>query len=97
VEAYEHDRLDGHFGVSSKSICFVGRVPRFRRISAVPAAKVEFGFNPEEKRAFLHIARQIHTKVIRGTQMVEPLLRCKIEYLEKTENGALRICTFRGF
>jgi ATP-dependent DNA ligase len=63
----------------------------------VPAAVVEFGFTDEEKVAFRRIAKQIHTVKNRNTQMVEPLLKCNVEYLERTNNGALRICTFRGF
>jgi bifunctional non-homologous end joining protein LigD len=63
----------------------------------VPAAVVEFGFSSEEKVAFRRIAQQIHTVKRKNTQMVEPLLKCKVEYLERTNNGALRICTFRGY
>jgi ATP-dependent DNA ligase len=65
--------------------------------SHVPAAVVEFGFSSEEKVAFRRIASQIHTVKRKNTQMVEPLLKCNVEYLERTDNGSLRICTFRGF
>jgi bifunctional non-homologous end joining protein LigD len=63
----------------------------------IPVGLVEFGFKPEEKVAFKRIAQQIHTVKQRNTQLVEPVLKCKVEYLERTDNGALRICTFRGF
>jgi bifunctional non-homologous end joining protein LigD len=62
-----------------------------------PVAFVEFGFSSEEKIAFRRIAKQIHTKMHKDVQMVEPVLSCKVDYLERTSNGALRTCTFRGF
>ncbi|NHN33199.1 ATP-dependent DNA ligase [Paenibacillus agricola] len=62
-----------------------------------PAVVVKFGFKTEEKQAFLLIVQQLHTKTWRDTQLIEPLLRCNVEYLEKTEKGSLRICTFKGF
>jgi ATP-dependent DNA ligase len=62
----------------------------------VPAAVVEYGFSSEEKVAFRRIAQQIHTVKRKNTQMIEPLLKCNVEYLEITNSGALRICTFRG-
>jgi hypothetical protein len=65
--------------------------------SHVPAAVVEFGFSSEEKITFRRIAQQIHTVKRKNTQMIEPVLKCNVEYLEITDNGALRICTFRGF
>jgi bifunctional non-homologous end joining protein LigD len=63
----------------------------------VPVALVEYGFKEEEKIAFRRIAQQIHTEKKRNIQMVQPLLKCNVEYLERTNNGALRICAFRGF
>jgi bifunctional non-homologous end joining protein LigD len=72
-------------------------LPADEGVYPAPAAMVEFGFTPEEKRAFTRIASQIHTRERQSVQMVEPLVRCKVEYLEKTETGALRNCTFRGF
>jgi len=62
-----------------------------------PVASVEFGFKPEEKTAFREIAKQITTKVERGTVWVEPSLHCKVQYLEKTNTGSLRIVSFKGF
>jgi bifunctional non-homologous end joining protein LigD len=62
-----------------------------------PVAIVDIGFSSEEKVAFRWIAKQIHTTMHKGIQMVEPVLSCKVEYLERTSNGALRTCTFRGF
>ncbi|MEF3304264.1 ATP-dependent DNA ligase [Paenibacillus sp. GYB003] len=62
-----------------------------------PVALVKFGFNNKDIREFLMAARLIHTVTRKNTQMIAPLIRCKVEYLEKTSNGALRDCTFRGF
>lgn len=60
-------------------------------------AKVEFGFKPEEKEAFRQIAKQITTKVYRNMTWLEPSLNCKVQYLEKTSSGMLRIVSFKGF
>lgn len=60
-------------------------------------AKVEFGFKPEEKMALRHIAKGIITKVERDLIWVEPRIYCKIQYLEKTNNGLLRTVSFKGF
>ncbi|AVK87044.1 DNA ligase [Lysinibacillus sp. B2A1] len=62
-----------------------------------PLANVEFGFKPEEKRAFREIAKQIVTKVDRDMIWLEPRLYCKVQYLEKTQSGMLRITSFKGF
>lgn len=62
-----------------------------------PLANVEFGFKPEEKTAFREIAKQIVTKVERDMMWVEPILCCKVQYLEKTNTGSLRIVSFKGF
>jgi len=62
-----------------------------------PLANVEFGFEPEEKTAFREIAKQIVTKVERDMMWVEPILCCKVQYLEKTNTGSLRIVSFKGF
>jgi hypothetical protein len=62
-----------------------------------PVAFVEFRFSCEENIAFRRIAKQIHTTMHKSVQMVKPVLRSNVEYLEITSNGALRICTFRGF
>lgn len=62
-----------------------------------PVASVEFGFKPEEKAAFREIAKQIITKVERDIIWVEPSLQCKVQYLEKTNAGSLRIVSFKGF
>ncbi|MDC6267290.1 ATP-dependent DNA ligase [Lysinibacillus fusiformis] len=62
-----------------------------------PVANVEFGFKPEEKTAFREIAKQITTKVERDTVWVKPSLHCKVQYLEKTSTGSLRIVSFKGF
>lgn len=60
-------------------------------------ANVEFGFKPEEKIAFRQISSQIITKVERDITWIEPRLHCKIQYLERTASGSLRIVSFKGF
>ena len=62
-----------------------------------PVATVEFGFKPEEKLAFLEVAKQIHTVKDRYAQWVEPRLCCRIKYLERTESHKLRIAVFESF
>lgn len=62
-----------------------------------PLANVEFGFKPEEKTAFREIAKQIVTKVEQDVTWIEPRLYCKVQYLEKTNTGSLRIVSFKGF
>lgn len=62
-----------------------------------PVASVEFGFKHEEKAAFREIAKQITAKVERDVIWVEPSLQCKVQYLEKTSTGSLRIVSFKGF
>lgn len=62
-----------------------------------PLANVEFGFKPEEKTAFREIAKQIVTKVERDMIWLEPRLHCKVQYLERTASGSLRIVSFKGF
>lgn len=62
-----------------------------------PLANVEFGFKPEEKTVFREIAKQIVTKVERDVTWIEPRLYCKVQYLEKTNTGSLRIVSFKGF
>jgi hypothetical protein len=56
-----------------------------------------YGFSDEEKVAFRRFVRQLHTVIRKGVQMIEPVMKCNVEYLERTDGGALRICTFRGF
>ncbi len=62
-----------------------------------PVASVEFGFKPDEKIAFREIAKQIATSVERDVMWLEPRLFCKVQYLEKTSTGSLRIVSFKGF
>ncbi|MFJ8099783.1 MULTISPECIES: DNA ligase [unclassified Lysinibacillus] len=62
-----------------------------------PVANVEFGFKPDEKRAFREIAKQIIGSVERDVMWLEPRLFCKVQYLEKTSTGSLRIVSFKGF
>jgi len=61
-------------------------------------ANLEFGFKPEEKIAFKKIASQIIINKDRsGVVWIEPRLCCHVQYLERTENGLLRIASFKGF
>jgi bifunctional non-homologous end joining protein LigD len=60
-------------------------------------ANMEFGFKPDEKTAFRKIANQIVTKVEREMMWLEPILHCKVQYLEKTNSGMLRIASFKEF
>ncbi len=60
-------------------------------------ANVEFGFTPEEKLAFRQIAKQLIIKAERGITWLEPRVNCKVQYLEKTKSGLLRIVSFKGF
>nr|WP_230584784.1 RNA ligase family protein [Lysinibacillus sphaericus] len=60
-------------------------------------AKVEFGFKQEEKAAFRQIAKQLIVKLEGGVVWLEPLLNCKVQYLDKTSNGLLRHVSFKGF
>ncbi len=62
-----------------------------------PVACVEFGFKPNEKAAFRETAKQIVAKVERDMMWLEPRLCCKVQYLEKTTSGSLRIVSFKGF
>ncbi|ODV56612.1 hypothetical protein BG258_12265 [Lysinibacillus fusiformis] len=62
-----------------------------------PLANAEFGFKPEEKTAFREIAKQIVTKVEGDMIWLEPRLHCKVQYLERTASGSLRIVSFNGF
>lgn len=69
----------------------------FRTIKNKPVGVVEFGFKPEEKRAFLAVARQAHTKKEKGTQWIEPKLCCRIKYLERSDRHYLRHTVFEKF
>jgi len=62
-----------------------------------PVATVEFGFKPEEKQAFRRIAGQLVTQEQKGIKWLEPVLCCRVQYLEKTEKNHLRIVSFKGF
>ncbi|WAH38633.1 ATP-dependent DNA ligase [Alicyclobacillus dauci] len=69
----------------------------FPTVQNKPVAVVEFGFKPEEKRAFLSVAKQLHTREEKGIQWIEPRLCCRVQYLERTERHHLRIVSFKGF
>jgi bifunctional non-homologous end joining protein LigD len=84
-------------GYQVNPFALVVGLPNILNSNPVPVALVEYGFKDEEKIAFRKIAQQIHTEKKRSIQMIEPLLKCNVEYLERTNNGSLRICTFRGF
>ncbi|MBQ0139854.1 MAG: DNA ligase [Kurthia sp.] len=60
-------------------------------------ATLEFGFKLEEKQAFKQIAQNIITKKEKDVTWLEPSLVCNVQYLEKTDNGKLRIASFKGF
>ena len=60
-------------------------------------ANVEFGFSGKEKMAFRQIAKQLKIKNERNITWIEPRLKCKVQYLEKTQTGLLRIASFKGF
>jgi hypothetical protein len=44
-------------------------------------AIVDYGTKPEEKKTFLAVAKQIHTRNDNGKQWIEPKLCCRIQYL----------------
>jgi bifunctional non-homologous end joining protein LigD len=69
----------------------------FPTIRNKAVAIVEAGISPDEKIAFKTIAKQIKTHKERDTQWIEPLLSCKIQYLERTDRHHLRITSFKGF
>jgi bifunctional non-homologous end joining protein LigD len=69
----------------------------FPTVRNKPIAVVEFGFRPNEKAAFLRAAEQIHTVKESHVQWIEPVLCCRIQYLERTERHHLRIVSFKGF
>ncbi|MEH7345796.1 hypothetical protein V7122_18285 [Bacillus sp. JJ1532] len=58
---------------------------------------VDCGISPEEKTAFLEIARQIHTVKDKKMQWIEPRLCCRIQYLERRDLHYLRTVSFKGF
>lgn len=82
-------RLDPHFGLA------VGL--NFPTIQNKPVATVEWGFKPEERKAFLDIARRLHTRTEKNVQLIEPRLCCRVQYLERTDLHYLRHVTFKGF
>lgn len=51
----------------------------------VARGTVEYGMTPDEKCAFLQIAKQIHTTAGKGIQWIEPRLCCRVQYLKRTE------------
>jgi bifunctional non-homologous end joining protein LigD len=69
----------------------------FHNISNKPVATVHFGINADERAAFLSVAKQIHTVKDRHAQWIEPVLCCRVQYLERTERHNLRNVSFKGF
>lgn len=69
----------------------------FPTVKYKPVATVHIGISPEEKAAFLQVAKQILTEKDRKTQWIEPRLCCRIQYLERTELHYLRMVSFIGF
>lgn len=95
---FKHFKLTNMIIIGYKEKPFtmlVGYYSESGRIKAV--ASVEFGFKTEEKQAFREISKGIIKKVEKGIYWLEPLLCCTIQYLERTENGMLRITSFKGF
>lgn len=62
-----------------------------------PVALIEYGFKPEEKRAFLAIAPSIHTFKKKDIQWITPSICCRVQYLERTNSFNLRVTSFKGF
>lgn len=60
-------------------------------------AVVEYGMSPDEKKAFLMVANDIHTDQRKGVQWIEPRLCCRVQYLERTERHQLRTVSFKEF
>jgi len=69
----------------------------FPTVRNQPVAVVEYGMKPEERAGFLQVVRQIHTKMDRGTQWIEPVICCEVQYLERTEKRHLRTVVFKKF
>ncbi|MFC5653264.1 DNA ligase [Paenibacillus solisilvae] len=69
----------------------------FRTVRYKPVGIVEFGFSSHEKKAFIEIAKQLHTTKEKKTQWIEPKLCCRIQYLERTDRHQLRTTVFKGF
>ncbi|WCK57371.1 DNA ligase (plasmid) [Aneurinibacillus sp. Ricciae_BoGa-3] len=70
---------------------------QFKTVKNKAIASVEFGFKPEEKQAFRKIAKDMVVKEDRGVKWIEPVLCCRVQYLERTDNHHLRIVSFKGF
>lgn len=69
----------------------------FPTVRYKPVATVHIGISPEEKAAFLEVAKQLLTEKDRNTQWIEPRLCCRVQYLERTELHYLRMVSFKGF
>lgn len=69
----------------------------FPTVQNKPVAVVEYGFSPDEKRAFRAIAKDIHTYKKGSVQWIEPRLCCRIQYQDRTDTHNLRITSFKGF
>ncbi|MFD1674101.1 DNA ligase [Alicyclobacillus fodiniaquatilis] len=82
-------RLDPHFGL------IIGL--NFPTVKNKRVGTVEWGFKPEERKAFLGLAKQLHTRLEKNVQLIEPRLCCRVQYLERTELHYLRHVTFKGF
>jgi bifunctional non-homologous end joining protein LigD len=68
----------------------------FRTVPNKPVAIVECGIKPEEKKAFLEIAKQLHVRKEKHTQWIEPRLCCRIQYQDRTDTHHLRNTSFKG-
>jgi len=69
----------------------------FRTVPNKPVATVECGIKPEEREAFLTIAKPLHLNKEKLTQWIEPRLCCRIQYQDRTDTHHLRNTSFKGF
>lgn len=63
----------------------------------LPVGTVQFGITAANIREFMSIAPKIHGDRKKDVQWVEPRIFCRVKYLERTSQNALRITSFKGF
>jgi len=61
---------------------FALAVAHFETVRNKPIAVIEHGVTMDQKRAFLAVAKGIHVNKSDGTQWIEPVLCCRVQYLE---------------
>jgi bifunctional non-homologous end joining protein LigD len=69
----------------------------FPTVDNKSVATVEYGMSPDERAAFLAVVKQIHTVKDKHAQWVEPVLCCRVQYLERTDNYNLHMVSLKGF